>query len=36
MIQAIDRAAKILDLLQGARHLGITDLSAALSLPPNQ
>jgi len=35
MIQAIDRAAKILDLLQGARHLGITDLSAALSLPPS-
>ncbi len=35
MIQAIDRAAKILDLLQGARHLGITDLAAALSLPPS-
>lgn len=35
MIQAIDRAAKILDLLQGARHLGITDLSAALGLPPS-
>ncbi len=35
VIQAIDRAAKILDLLQGARHLGITDLAAALSLPPS-
>ncbi|MFD7870176.1 IclR family transcriptional regulator [Microbacterium sp. NPDC059771] len=35
MIQAIDRAAKILDLLQGARHLGITDLSSALGLPPS-
>lgn len=35
MIQAIDRAAKVLELLQGARHLGITDLSLALSLPPS-
>ena len=35
VIQAIDRAAKILELLQGARHLGITDLSAALGLPPS-
>ena len=31
MIQAIDRAAKVLELLQGARHLGITDLAAALT-----
>ncbi|MEV4735881.1 MULTISPECIES: IclR family transcriptional regulator [unclassified Microbacterium] len=35
MIQAIDRAAKVLELLQGARHLGITDLAAALALPPS-
>lgn len=35
MIQAIDRAAKILELLQGARHLGITDLATALALPPS-
>lgn len=35
MIQAIDRAAKVLELLQGARHLGITDLATALSLPPS-
>ncbi|MFJ4173626.1 IclR family transcriptional regulator [Microbacterium sp. NPDC089696] len=35
MIQSIDRAARVLELLQGARHLGITDLSAALSLPPS-
>jgi len=35
VIQAIDRAAKVLELLQGARHLGITDLAAALSLPPS-
>ncbi|WP_338371968.1 helix-turn-helix domain-containing protein, partial [Enterococcus faecium] len=34
-IHAIDRAAKILELLQGAGHLGITDLSAALGLPPS-
>ena len=35
MIQAIDRAAKVLDLLQGARHLGITDLALSLGLPPS-
>jgi DNA-binding IclR family transcriptional regulator len=35
MIQAIDRAAKILSSLQGARHLGISELAAALELPPS-
>ncbi|MAT18751.1 MAG: IclR family transcriptional regulator [Leifsonia sp.] len=35
MIQAIDRAAKVLSSLQGARHLGITELAAALELPPS-
>jgi len=35
VIQAIDRAAKVLSSLQGARHLGITDLAAALELPPS-
>jgi DNA-binding IclR family transcriptional regulator len=35
MIQAIDRAAMVLSHLQGARHLGITELSVALSLPPS-
>jgi len=35
VIQAIDRAAKVLELLQGARHLGITDLALALNLPPS-
>lgn len=35
MIQAIDRAAKVLQSLQGARHLGITELAAALELPPS-
>ncbi|MEJ1154114.1 MULTISPECIES: IclR family transcriptional regulator [Microbacterium] len=35
MIQSIDRAAKILSSLQGARHLGITDLAAILELPPS-
>ena len=35
MIQAIDRAAKVLSSLQGARRLGISELSAALSLPPS-
>jgi DNA-binding IclR family transcriptional regulator len=35
VIQAIDRAAKILSLLQGARHLGITELAVALGLPPS-
>lgn len=33
MIQAIDRAAKVLAALQGARHLGITELSVDLELP---
>lgn len=35
MIQAIDRAAKVLSSLQGARHLGISDLAAELGLPPS-
>ena len=35
MIQAVDRAAKILASLQGARHLGITELAAILELPPS-
>lgn len=35
MIQSIDRAAKILSLLQGARRLGISELAAALELPPS-
>src|SRR5665213_2812800 len=35
VIQAIDRAAKILSLIQGARHLGITELAVALGLPPS-
>jgi DNA-binding IclR family transcriptional regulator len=35
MIQAIDRAAQILTALQGARHLGITELGARLNLPPS-
>lgn len=35
MIQSIDRAAKILGLLQGARRLGISELAAALHLPPS-
>ena len=35
VIQAIDRAAKVLSSLQGARHLGITELAAALELPPS-
>lgn len=35
MIQSIDRAAKILMLLQGARKMGISDLAAALELPPS-
>lgn len=35
MIQAIDRAARVLTSLQGARHLGITDLAAELGLPPS-
>ncbi|MET0735333.1 MAG: IclR family transcriptional regulator [Microbacterium sp.] len=35
MIQSIDRAARILQSLQGARHLGITDLASELDLPPS-
>ncbi|MDM4761415.1 IclR family transcriptional regulator [Galbitalea sp. SE-J8] len=35
MIQSIDRAARILQLLSGARHLGITELASALDLPPS-
>jgi len=35
VIQAIDRAAKVLSSLQGARHLGITELAKALELPPS-
>lgn len=35
MIQSIDRAAKILGLLQGARRLGISELAGALKLPPS-
>jgi DNA-binding IclR family transcriptional regulator len=35
VIQAIDRAARVLSLLQGARHLGISELAAALELPPS-
>jgi DNA-binding IclR family transcriptional regulator len=35
VIQSIDRAAKILSLLQGARRLGVTELGAALELPPS-
>ncbi len=33
MIQAIDRAAMILQCLQGARHLGISELAEAVDLP---
>jgi DNA-binding IclR family transcriptional regulator len=35
VIQAIDRAAKVLSSLQGARHLGISELSVLLELPPS-
>lgn len=35
MIQAIDRAAQVLASLQGARHLGITELAARLDLAPS-
>ena len=35
MIQAIDRAARVLSSLQGARHLGITELAGILELPPS-
>lgn len=35
MIQSIDRAAQVLSSLQGARHLGITELAGQLQLPPS-
>jgi DNA-binding IclR family transcriptional regulator len=35
VIQAIDRAARILAALQGSRHLGITELGGVLELPPS-
>jgi len=35
MIQSIDRAAKILGLLQGSRRMGISEMAAALDLPPS-
>jgi DNA-binding IclR family transcriptional regulator len=35
VIQSIDRAAKILGLLQGSRRLGISEMAAALDLPPS-
>lgn len=35
MIQSIDRVARILNLLQGARKLGISELASALQLPPS-
>ena len=35
MIQSIDRAAKILALLQGSRRMGISELASALELPPS-
>jgi DNA-binding IclR family transcriptional regulator len=35
VIQAIDRAARILAALQGSRHLGITELGTLLELPPS-
>lgn len=35
MIQSIDRAAQVLSSLQGARHLGISELAAALGLSPS-
>jgi DNA-binding IclR family transcriptional regulator len=35
LIQSIDRAAQVLSSLQGARHLGITELSGLLGLPPS-
>lgn len=35
MIQAIDRAAQVLFLLEGSKHLRISELSAALGLPPS-
>lgn len=35
MIQSIDRAARILELLGGARRMGITELATALELSPS-
>lgn len=35
MIQAIDRAVRILSLLEGSRRLGITEMATALNLPPS-
>jgi DNA-binding IclR family transcriptional regulator len=35
VIQAIDRAARVLGALQGSRHLGITELGSLLELPPS-
>jgi DNA-binding IclR family transcriptional regulator len=35
VIQAIDRAAKVLAALQGSRHLGISELGTVLDLPPS-
>ncbi len=35
VIQSIDRAAKILGLLQGSRRMGISELATALDLPPS-
>ncbi|GAA1735128.1 IclR family transcriptional regulator [Brachybacterium phenoliresistens] len=35
MIQSIDRAARILNLLRASRRMGISELAAALELPPS-
>lgn len=35
MIQSIDRAARVLLLLQGSRHLGITEMADSLDLRPS-
>jgi DNA-binding IclR family transcriptional regulator len=35
VIQAIDRAARVLNALQGARHLGISELATMLELSPS-
>jgi len=35
MIQSVDRAVRILGVLQGARRLSLSDLSARLQLPPS-
>ncbi len=35
MIQSIDRAARVLLCLQGARHLRLSDIAAQLGLPPS-